>query len=132
VDIARAFPGRRPGAPLKQVTPASVGQLIALYERAVGLYGSLVNVNAYHQPGVEAGKKAAAAVLSLDGRVRKALGEAQGKALTVEEVARAAGTDDVETVFWILRHLVANPERGVSRILAEGASIFEASYRQRG
>ena len=33
------------------MTPRSVGALIALYERAVGLYASLVNINAYHQPG---------------------------------------------------------------------------------
>ncbi len=33
--------------------------MIALYERAVGFYATLVNINAYHQPGVEAGKKAA-------------------------------------------------------------------------
>ena len=39
------------------VTPNIVGALIALYERAVGLYAALVNINAYHQPGVEAGKK---------------------------------------------------------------------------
>ena len=37
--------------------------LIALFERAVGLYASLVNINAYHQPGVEAGKKAAENVM---------------------------------------------------------------------
>jgi glucose-6-phosphate isomerase len=30
-----------------------LGALIALFERAVGFYGELVNVNAYHQPGVE-------------------------------------------------------------------------------
>ena len=44
-----------------------LGALIALFERTVGLYGELVNINAYHQPGVEAGKKAAAAILSLQG-----------------------------------------------------------------
>jgi glucose-6-phosphate isomerase len=48
---------------VNEVTAETVGALIALYERAVGLYGYLVNVNAYHQPGVEAGKKAAAMVL---------------------------------------------------------------------
>src|SRR5262249_45095643 len=42
------------------VSPQTVGKLIALYDRAVGFYGTLVNINAYHQPGVEAGKKAAA------------------------------------------------------------------------
>lgn len=36
---------------MQEVTPRSVGALIALYERAVGIYASLVNINAYHQPG---------------------------------------------------------------------------------
>src|SRR5256885_1054963 len=49
-----------------------VGGLIALFERAVGLYAGLVGVNAYHQPGVEAGKKAAASVLALQGKVLSA------------------------------------------------------------
>lgn len=38
---------------IEEVTPSSVGALIALYERAVGLYASLVNINAYHQPGID-------------------------------------------------------------------------------
>ncbi|CAN1340866.1 Glucose-6-phosphate isomerase 1, chloroplastic [Linum perenne] len=37
---------------VEEVTPRSVGALIALYERAVGLYAFLVNINAYHQPEV--------------------------------------------------------------------------------
>lgn len=36
---------------VEEVTPRSVGALVALYERAVGIYASLVNINAYHQPG---------------------------------------------------------------------------------
>ncbi|KAF6169622.1 hypothetical protein GIB67_004014 [Kingdonia uniflora] len=36
---------------VQEVAPRSVGALIALYERAVGIYASLVNINAYHQPG---------------------------------------------------------------------------------
>ena len=44
---------------VKDVSPFTIGMLIALFERAVGLYASLININAYHQPGVEAGKKAA-------------------------------------------------------------------------
>jgi glucose-6-phosphate isomerase len=110
------------------VDPRTLGGLIALYERTVGLYASLVNVNAYHQPGVEAGKKAAAAVLDLQTRVLKAL--AAGGWMSLEEVTGAAGSDDKETVFWILRHLVANPERGVVRAVPEGeGGIFEAKYR---
>jgi glucose-6-phosphate isomerase len=98
---------------LERVDARAVGMLVALYERAVGFYASLVGINAYHQPGVEAGKKAAAAVLALQERVRAVL--ASGGAMTAEEAARAVGSDDVETVWKILRHLAANPDRGVVR-----------------
>jgi glucose-6-phosphate isomerase len=48
--------GNRWTLTILEVNPAAVGRLIALFERAVGLYAFLVNINAYHQPGVEAGK----------------------------------------------------------------------------
>jgi glucose-6-phosphate isomerase len=105
-----------------------MGALIALYERAVGLYATLVNINAYHQPGVEAGKKAAQAVIDLQGKALAALRAGRGKDHSVEEVARAAGTDDLETIFSILRHLAENPDRGVAMTLPpEG--ILAARYR---
>jgi glucose-6-phosphate isomerase len=95
------------------VNPRTVGALIALYERAVGLYASLVNINAYHQPGVEAGKKAAAAVLDLQGRLLRALEQAEGP-LSLEDLARAAdAADQIETAYQIVRHLAAN-RRGVA------------------
>ncbi|MBD3867048.1 MAG: glucose-6-phosphate isomerase [Acidobacteria bacterium] len=111
-----------------QVGPFSVGMLIALYERAVGLYASLVNVNAYHQPGVEAGKKAAASVLDLQARLvaeMKGRGKAGG---TCQDLAVSLGSpEEVETVFRILEHLAANPDRGVVR--TPGESPFTATYR---
>src|SRR5205823_2411146 len=83
-----------------------VGALIALFERAVGFYASLVGINAYHQPGVEAGKKAAAAVLALQAKAVAALST---EPRTAEQLAAAAGTpDDVEAVYDILTHLAAN------------------------
>jgi glucose-6-phosphate isomerase len=39
--------------------------LTALFERAVGFHVSLVNINAYHQPGVEVGKKVAGQVIEI-------------------------------------------------------------------
>jgi glucose-6-phosphate isomerase len=112
---------------VQNVTPRSLGMLIALYERAVGLYASLVGINAYHQPGVEAGKKAAASVLDLQRKVVKTLrgrGTAGG---TCEELAAAVGApDEVETVFHILEHLASNPDRGVAR--RPGATPWEAVY----
>ncbi|MEA5619719.1 glucose-6-phosphate isomerase [Cronbergia sp. UHCC 0137] len=97
---------------IPQVNARTVGALIALYERAVGLYASLVNVNAYHQPGVEAGKKAAAVILDLQKRVLEVL-QTEKKALSITEVADKAGAaNDVEAIYKILRHLHAN-HRGV-------------------
>lgn len=97
---------------IPQVNPRTVGALIALYERAVGLYGFLVNVNAYHQPGVEAGKKAAAAVLDLQRRILQVL-EDDSRSLSVAQLAeKAQATDQIETIYKILRHLHAN-KRGV-------------------
>ncbi len=93
---------------IPQVNPRTVGALIALYERAVGFYGFLVNVNAYHQPGVEAGKKAAAAVLELQQRVLHVLQES-GTSLSLTQIAEKAGaTNQVEAIYKILRHLQAN------------------------
>jgi glucose-6-phosphate isomerase len=104
--------------------------LIALYERAVGLYASLVGINAYHQPGVEAGKKAAAAVLELQRKVVAALRERGTAGATCEGLAAAAGApDEAETVFHVLERLAANPERGVAR--RPGPTPFEAVYSVR-
>jgi len=89
---------------IPEVNEFSVGALIALYERAVGFYGSLVNVNAYDQPGVEAGKKAAARLLELQKRVRSAL---SGSEKSAEEIARALDADP-EEVFHALQHLASN------------------------
>jgi glucose-6-phosphate isomerase len=83
----------------------NIGALIALYERAVGFYGSLVNINAYDQPGVEAGKKAATRLLELQKQVRAKLTDGSGK--TAEEIARSIDADP-EDVFHVLRHLASN------------------------
>jgi glucose-6-phosphate isomerase len=90
---------------IPEVNAFYVGALIALYERAVGFYASLVNINAYHQPGVEAGKKAATRVLDLQRRVEQTLRD--GSHGTPEEIARKLESDP-EDVFHILRHLAAN------------------------
>jgi glucose-6-phosphate isomerase len=86
----------------------SIGALIALYERAVGFYGSLVNINAYHQPGVEAGKKAATRLLQVQAAARQGLSRSAGK--TSEEIARAIDADP-EDVFHALHHLASNDSR---------------------
>ncbi|TCD57227.1 glucose-6-phosphate isomerase [Synechococcus sp. BS55D] len=108
---------------MKDFDARRLGALIALFERAVGLYGELVNINAYHQPGVEAGKKAAAAILNLQGQVEALL--ADGVSRSVSDVQQAIGEGSMESVFWILRHLCAN-SRGY---VAQGSWDQPASLR---
>jgi glucose-6-phosphate isomerase len=109
---------------LDEVSPRSLGALIALFERAVGLYATLVHVNAYHQPGVEAGKKAAAAVLDLQ---QQALRTLDSIPRSVTDLAAALqAPDQAETLYKILEHLAANPGRGVARV--GGRHPLQARY----
>lgn len=91
---------------IPQFDAFQLGALIALFERAVGFYGSLVNINAYHQPGVEAGKKAAARILAIQAKVVEKLRSAAAPQ-TAEQLAVAVEADP-EEVFHIGRHLAAN------------------------
>ncbi len=98
---------------IPQVNARTVGALIALYDRTVGFYGFLVHINAYNQPGVEAGKKAAADILDLQKRTLQVL-QAEGTPLSLTQLAEKVGaTDQVEAIYKILRHLYAN-QRGVA------------------
>ena len=91
---------------LRRFDAAALGVLIALFERAVGLYAELVNINAYDQPGVEAGKKAAAGILDIQGRIGALL--ADGAPRDLEAIAAALELPSPEPVFWNLRYLCAN------------------------
>ena len=93
---------------ITQMTPRAVGALIALFERAVGLYASLVNINAYNQPGVEAGKKAAGTLLDLQRKIMDVL-KGVNEPLELTALAeKADAIDQVEHVYKIVRHLAAN------------------------
>ncbi len=110
------------------VSPRTLGMLIALYERVVGLYASLIGINAYHQPGVEAGKKAAGGVIALKLKLVEALKASADKSLTAEQLAAAAGAPEkTELVFKILEHLAANKYSGVKK--RAKSPWYESTYR---
>lgn len=111
-----------------RIDARTIGALIALFERTVGLYAALVNINPYHQPGVEAGKKAAGEILKMHGEIMALLRKAGGKDLTCGEIAAAIGREkEVETVFHILRHAAVNGEHGV--VAGVGTSHPDRGYR---
>ena len=93
---------------IPDLSPRSIGALIALYERAVGLYASLVNINAYHQPGVEAGKKAAGNVLTIKNQVLALLAKSES-ALGIDEISQQLNLPGEDIlIYQILRHHAAN------------------------
>ena len=117
-----------PSAPSNPVA-FDASDYTALFERAVGLYATLVNVNAYHQPGVEAGKIAAGSVIALQRKLLPALAEAGPSGATCEGLAASMGAEsDVETLFMLLERLVANPHHRVTRVA--GTTPFNATYHR--
>ena len=86
---------------IPEVNAYTLGMLIALFERTVGFYASLIHINAYHQPGVQAGKLAANAFLKLLSAVQGGLEAAPA---TAEQLAAKLGAD-VEDTYHALVHL---------------------------
>lgn len=107
---------------VRRVDARTIGALIALFERAVGFYGSLVHVNAYNQPGVEAGKKAAATVLSLQA---KALAALSSTPQTADQIAAAVGEpQSAETIFITLENLAADGRAKMAPAANPGDATF--------
>jgi glucose-6-phosphate isomerase len=109
---------------LPDVSAESLGALIALFERAVGLYAELINVNAYDQPGVD--KFVADPTAQLQQAI---LAHLQHMELpqSAEEIADAiAQPDKVENVYRLLQRLASDPARGVA--CAAGATPFEEQF----
>ena len=82
---------------LDELSPYHMGALIALYERAVGLYAAYIGINAYHQPGVEAGKKAATIALELQEAILRG--------------AKVKDSDDAELIRKFLRRNNRLPDK---------------------
>ncbi|HQC36504.1 MAG TPA: glucose-6-phosphate isomerase, partial [Bacillota bacterium] len=78
-----------------------IGRIIALFERSVGFYASMINVNAYDQPAVEYGKKAADSLIALKDRLLGALGPSPRSAKSLADELSA----DFADCFRLLLHL---------------------------
>lgn len=79
---------------IRAVDATNLGMLIALYERAVAFYAELIGINAFHQPGVQAYKKASGEVIALNRKLQAALTKKIGLAGSAPEIAAACGLAD--------------------------------------
>ncbi len=99
---------------INEINAFSIGVLLALYERAVSIYALLININAYHQPAVELGKKGAGEVIALKNKVVDFLRLHKDQRFTLEELAiQLDDPIDLELLFKVMQHLTCNPEHGI-------------------
>ena len=104
-----------------------MGVLLALFERTVSIYAGLIKVNAYHQPGVELGKKGANHYIALQRQVLEFLRERKGAAYTAEKLAEELGQpEETELIFKLLEHLYLNKYHKVKK--EKGQDLFSGKY----
>ena len=114
---------------IEKVSPFSVGMLIALFERSVGLYASLIEINAYHQPGVEAGKKAAQLIISRQKQIVEFFKSNAGKSFSITQICGGINaTEEIESVFKICKHLAQN---GKLTMVETTDGPFDISFKSR-
>jgi len=110
---------------ISSVSPFSIGSLIALFERTVGFYASLVNINAYHQPGVEAGKVAASKIIQLQVELVNLFKTNPRKEFTAQQlIHQFAGHGSPDEVFKVCEHLATNPQK----LIVKMNSGWDAAY----
>jgi glucose-6-phosphate isomerase len=97
---------------LERLNEYSVGQLIAFFERAVSYYASMIGVNAYNQPGVEAGKVAAQSIIALQQKIGAVIHRSGPAGIEVSQLMRqvslAVPNVNINDIKQLLSRLVAN------------------------
>jgi glucose-6-phosphate isomerase len=89
---------------IPRIDAYNLGALVALFERVISFYADLIEVNGYDQPGVEAGKSAAQAILKLRSALHEQL---QQGAASIADLSKATGAD-YSDIFYLLERDVAN------------------------
>ena len=111
---------------IAKVDTFNLGMIIALYERAVAVYAEFINVNAFHQPGVQAYKLASKGIIGLLNDIEAKLpGMVKFKGSAGEFAAAVGRPDDEVEIGGILAKLALNSDRRalgvkISRTWADG------------
>ena len=101
----------------------SLGQIIALYERTVAVYAEFININAFHQPGVQAYKLAAKDMLALQAKLFAALADREFTG-SAAEAAALAGVPEREPEIASLLDKAALNRENCSRRFAGGSWVY--------
>jgi len=110
---------------VEQLDERTLGSLIALFERTVGYYGAMLGINAYHQPGVEAGKKAAKSILKLQGKLIALLEDEGVK--SVKDIAEKTDAP-ASAIYDILDRLFRSERFGLTKNTAGAEGIADVEF----
>ena len=91
---------------IEELNERTLGALIALFERAVGLYAELININAYDQPGVESGKIAAADIIQLQKSLILIFSDKRSR--SISDIHNQLTSYKLESIFITLRSMCLN------------------------
>lgn len=119
---------------IDEVNEFNLGQIIALYERAVAFYAELIHINAFHQPGVQAYKLASGNIIDLLKMVLDKIPGIKGFDGAANTIANTLGVPERELeIEGILAKFAENPDRSlpgdttVARRWENGEWIFTVS-----
>ncbi len=107
---------------ISKVNTFNLGMIIALYERAVAVYAEFVNINAFHQPGVQAYKLASKGVIDLLNEIEAKLPEMKGFSGTAAEFSAKIGRsqDEIEVEGIISKLAMNSDKRDLGVCLSRG------------
>jgi glucose-6-phosphate isomerase len=112
---------------IREVSPLTVGMLIALFYSVVGLNPSLISISGHRQPRVEARKKIASNVILVQRQVSEFLSKRDQQPFIATEIAGEIETAGaVEEVFKTCELLSWNPNRTLKKLSPE--LPFAAQY----
>ncbi len=114
---------------LPELTVYQLGQLIALYERAVAVYAEFININAFHQPGVQAYKLAAKSVLALAAKLDDQLAALSGSSGSAAEFAAKIGEPEQSVLIGGLLDKKALNGNGIERKFNAAAKAWIYSVK---
>ena len=107
----------------------TLGQLIALYERSVAIYAEFININAFHQPGVQAYKLAANGILKLAEELKAGLKKIAPVTASAAEIAAQLNmADNAVEVAGLLDKAALNAN-GISRDFDEKSGTWIYSVK---
>lgn len=118
---------------INTISELSLGAMIALFERAVGIYAILVNVNAYNQPAVELSKTLTKHIISIKKFLIQYLYQNQQYSYTITQLYNIIIKEfnniniDLELLFKLMIQISCNNEKNIK--MNRKSDIYNSTFQ---